>query len=113
MRKTDKKIDNQLRLVLTDVCEIALKDINGFQWLTHVVDYSNFPKSLKVVCVFDTNKNLSVFMTQKSNSELTTLIQAKLNEACVKVKDVTDHIFYDTEQNCEKEHHGQWAARLG
>jgi len=29
MRKTDKKIDNQLRLVLTDVCEVALKEIDG------------------------------------------------------------------------------------
>jgi hypothetical protein len=27
--------------------------------------------------------------------------------------DISDHIFYDTEQNCEKEHHGKWADRLG
>ena len=57
MRKSDKKLDNQLRLVLTDVCETALKEVEGFQWLTHVVNYSNFPQSLRVVCVFDTNEN--------------------------------------------------------
>ena len=39
MRKTDKKIDNNLRIVLTEVCEIALKEVTGFQWLTHLVDY--------------------------------------------------------------------------
>ncbi len=113
MRKTDKKIDNQLMLVLTDVCEISLKEINGFQWLTHFVDYSNFPKSLKVVCVFDTNENLSCFMSKDSKKELTSLIQVKLHEVDVKVKNVTDHILYDTEENCEKEHNGKWADRLG
>jgi hypothetical protein len=113
MRKTDKKIDNQIRLALTDVCEIALKEVDGFQWLTHVVNYSNFPKSLKVVCVFDTNENLSFFMSQKNKMALTSLIQAKLHEVDVNVKNVTDHIFYDTEQNCEKNDDGKWVDRLG
>jgi len=113
MRKTDKKIDNQLRLVLTDVCEFALEQIDGFQWLTHLVNYSDFPKSLKVVCVFDTNDNLSSFTSQKSKNELTSLIQAKLQEVDIKVKNMADHISYDTEQNCEKEHDGQWADRFG
>jgi hypothetical protein len=112
MRKTDKKIDNQLRLVLTEACEIALKDIHGFQWLTHLVNYSNFPKSLKVVCVFDTNENLSCFMSQKTKTELASLIQMKLHTVNIEVKNVEDHIFYDTEQNSHKEHHGKWASRL-
>ena len=113
MRKIDRKIDNQLRLVLTDVCEITLKEINGFQWLTHLVNYSNFPKSLKVVCVFDTNENLSYFMSKDSKKELASLIRVKLHEVDVKVKNVTNHILYDTEENCEKEHNGKWADRLG
>jgi len=112
MRKSDKKIDNQLRLVLTDVCEVALKQVDGFQWLTHSVNYSAFPRSLKVVCVFDTNQNLAVFMSQKSKAELTSLIKAKLSTVDVKVKNVADHIIYDTEQNCETEHQGKWADRL-
>jgi hypothetical protein len=112
MRKTDKKIDNQLRLVLTDVCEVALKDINGFCWLTHTVNYANFPNSLKVVCVFDTNENLACFMAQKSNRKLNALIQAKLLEATVTLKNVAQHITYDTQQNCDNEHHGKWAVRL-
>ena len=73
MRKTDKKMDNQLRHVLTEVCEVALKDINGFQWLTHVVNYSNFPKSLQVVCVFDTNENLSFSCQKKPKLNLMVL----------------------------------------
>ncbi len=92
MRKTDKKIDNQLRLVLTDVCETALKEIDGFQWLTHIVNFSNFPKSLKVVCVFDTDEQLSTFIINSSKNSLTSLIQMKLNEIGVKFKNVSDHI---------------------
>lgn len=112
MRKTDKKLDNQLRHVLTEVCEVALKDINGFQWLTHLVNYSNFPKSLQVVCVFDTNENLSLFMSQNTKTELAHLIQLKLSTINIAVNNVTAHICYDTEQNCDTEHQGKWANRL-
>jgi hypothetical protein len=113
MRKTDKKIDNQLRLVLIDVCEVALKEIDGFQWLTHLVNYSNFPKSLKVVCVFDTNEKVSSFISENSQNKLTALIQLKLNAIDINVKNVVDHIYYDTEENCAKENGGNWSARLG
>jgi len=112
MRKTDKKMDNQLRLVLIDVCETALKEIAGFQWLTHLVNYSHFPKSLKVVCIFDTNDNLSDFMSNGSRKCLEASIQLKLNDISVNVKNVSDHIAYDTEQNCEYQHNGNWAKRL-
>ena len=108
MRKTDKKIENQLRSVLTDVCETALKEIDGFQWLTHLVNYSNFPKSLKVVCIFDTNENLLTFMSKESEVELSSLIHKKLHEIGVKVKNMAGHIAYDTEENCEKEHNGTY-----
>jgi len=113
MRKTDKKIDNQLRLALTDVCETALKEIDGFQWLTHRVNFSDFPKSLKVVCVFDTDEQLSTFTLNNSKHSLTSLIQVKLNEIGVKLKNVSDHILYDTEEDCAKVHNGNWAKRLG
>ena len=112
MRKTDKKIDNQLRLVLTEVCEVALKNIDGFQWLTHLVNYANFPSSLKVVCVFDTNENLARCLSGASPADLSALIQAQLLVANVKVTDIVDHIYYDTEQDCASQHNGQWKDRL-
>jgi len=113
MRKSDKKMDNQLRVVLTGVCEAALKDIDGFQWLTHLVNYSRFPQSLKVVCVFDTNENLSLFLSKSSGSALAALIQTKLREVGVNIKDISAQIVYDTEENCVLEHKGKWAERLG
>jgi hypothetical protein len=112
MRKTDKKLDNQLRVALTDVCEIALKESNGFQWLTHIVNYSNFPESLKVVCVFDTNANLNSFMAQNRNHRLSTLIQKKLYDVAININNIADHISYDTEEECIKNDNGKWAVRL-
>tara|TARA_R110001606_G_scaffold399310_1_gene584724 strand:+ start:50872 stop:51213 length:342 start_codon:yes stop_codon:yes gene_type:complete len=112
MRKTDKKIDKQLRLVLTDVCETALKEIDSFLWLTHLVNYSQFPKSLKVVCVFETNESLAAFMATRSREYLESLIQKQLADITVNLKNMADHISYDTEQNCTHEHNGKWSTRL-
>ncbi len=112
MRKTDKKIDKQIRVVLTDVCESALKEFIGFQWLTHLANYTNFPRSLRVVCVFDTNYNLNDFVANKSNQELGALIQEKLFDIDVNIKNIADHISYDSQENCDKNHNGKWADRL-
>ncbi|NRA52999.1 MAG: Fis family transcriptional regulator [Gammaproteobacteria bacterium] len=113
MRKTDKKIDNQLRLELTEVCDIALKEIDGFQWLTHTVNYANFPKSLKIICVFETNQQLASFTASSSKKMLSSLIQSMLSGMAVKCKNVESFILYDTEQNCDQQHNGNWASRLG
>jgi uncharacterized membrane protein len=52
VRKTHQKIDKQIIKALTAVCEEAKYEYEGFTWLTHEVDYSHFPKSLRVVLVF-------------------------------------------------------------
>lgn len=112
MRKSDKKLDNQLRLELTDVCEVALKDVPGFQWLTHLVNYDNFPASLRIVCVFDTNESLDNYLISRSNAQLQTMIAAKLNSLGVKLKRIEKHVLFDTEENCDAQHKGNWALRL-
>ena len=113
MRKTDRKLENQLRLVLTDVCETALKEFAGFQWLTHLVNFAKFPETLKVVCVFDTNENLNNFMETKSNLEMSALIQTRFVAKGISLKKMANHITYDTEENCKKNNNGKWADRLG
>jgi hypothetical protein len=112
MRKTDKKTDNQIRLALTDVCEIALKEIEGFEWLTHTVNYDNFPRSLKVTCIFGTKDSLSSFTQSAKNQELITLIQSKLHSLNISFKDINKHIKYDTEEACDEDHDGNWERRL-
>lgn len=112
MRKTDKKIDNQLRISLTQVCDTALKEFSGFQWLTHIVNYDDFSQSLNIICVFDTNENLALFLSTKAQPSLTTLIQNTLKAVNIPIKNVNKHISYDTEENCRKEHKGKWGDRL-
>ncbi|UJF21544.1 Fis family transcriptional regulator [Shewanella sp. OMA3-2] len=103
MRKTDKKIDNQIRQVLTQVCEIALNEYSGFQWLTHIVNYSDFPKSLQVICVFDTPYSLNRFMASVERDTLSKLIQAKL--LSIKVTIDSRQVCYDSEDNRNQKTH--------
>ena len=112
MRKTDKKLDNQLRIVLTDVCEDMLKRVDGFQWLTHLVNYSNFPKSLKVVFIFDTNENLHSFQSHKEKSEVIKQVDEKLADIGVKLNNINLHVVFDTEENCDRDNAGNWNRRL-
>jgi hypothetical protein len=112
MRKSDKKIENNLRIALTDVCESALKEFTGFEWLTHLVKYSDFPKSLKILCVFDTNNNLTSFLNSNNRHVLEELIVKKLSCIEVRIKNISNHLAYDTEEECVKVNNGKWADRL-
>ena len=112
MRKTDKKIENQLRVVLTDVCEYMLERIEGFQWLTHFANYSDFPKSLKVVLIFDSNKNLERFSSQSIKGEVIKQVDEKLSGIGVKLKNIKFHVAFDTQENCEQENGGNWNKRF-
>lgn len=112
MRKTDKKLDNQLRTSLTDVCEAALKDISGFEWLTHIVNYANFPQSLKVVCIFETNNDLDNYLLSNDNNYIQMLISQAFNELGIKLKNPANYVLFDTEENCASQHNGNWANRL-
>ena len=105
-------MENQLRTVLTEVCEAALKEIEGFQWLTHFVNYSKFPGSLKVVCIFDTNANLASYMLMIDEGKLNVLVQEKLFAIGVNLKDIKRHLVFDTEEDCDKYHDGKWIDRL-
>ena len=108
MRKTDKKIEKALRGALTDACDMALKKYKGFMWLTHFVNYQNFPDSLSIVCVFDTNEQLS-----KANEEgLRVIIKNKLASIDINIKDIRKNVSFDTEESCEKENNGKWHERL-
>lgn len=108
VRKTDKKIDNSLRKALTQVCDIAQSENDGFEWVTHFVNYDRFPNSLNIVCVFDTQENLAL-----ANQEcFHRLIKDALDSIDIKVKDMNKHVQFDTEENCEKENNGKWNVRF-
>lgn len=94
MKKTDKKIDNALISALTAVCEQASEEFDGFKWLTHLVNYRDFPRSLVVVCVFDTNEHLA----RARNDVLRTMIRDKLASIDVPLADIARQVRFDTEE---------------
>lgn len=112
MRKMDKKRDNDVRRALTDACDQALDDIPGFCWLTHTVDYANYPASLRVICVFDTDEALAQAYNGDDVATLRNIIEKALREIDVPLRTPSRQIRFDTEQTCEREHGGNWSARL-
>ena len=111
MRKTDKKLDNQIRKALTVVCEIALEEVDGFQWLTHVVNYDKFPQSLVVTCVFDTIEAHRKAMNAGRDHYLVDLIQDELFALNIGIKG-ENLLRFDSEEACQIEHKGKWQHRL-
>jgi hypothetical protein len=112
MNRTVKKLDNNVVKALSIVCESAKQDVLGFEWLTHSANYANFPASLIVTCVFDTDQSLQTVLAQQQKIDLSKHIQKQLLKAGILLKDVRRHVFFDTEQACLLEHNGNWKRRL-
>ena len=112
MKKSDKKLENTLIKALTKVCEAAQNDVNGFKWLTHFANYNNFPDSLAVVCVFDTNADLLRAMRETKDHYLRNLIQENLAAAGIRFTATSQRVTFDTEQACLEEHDGKWNDRF-
>lgn len=112
MRRTDKKIDNNVRQALTAACDTALEHVEGFKWLTHTAKYDCFPGSLMVTCVFETEEALDNAYEQALDVYFRKLIQGSLLKVGVKFKHAQKQIRFDSEEACEREHGGNWRLRL-
>ncbi len=97
-----------LREALTEVCCVAREKFEGFDWLTHFVNYSRFPGSLAVVCIYHTNEQLA----DTDKDGFRSLIKEKLESIDVKLKDIRQHVRFDTEENCNFENDGRWHERF-
>lgn len=98
MRKTDKLIDKKLRVALTEVCESLLTTDCGFKWLTHTAKYTNFPQSLKITIVFDTNEELESFLTEENVNAIYRSITQALEKVELKIPSLPKHVLFDTEE---------------
>jgi hypothetical protein len=112
MKKQDKKIENQIRNVLHQVCESALDRIEGFVWLTHLVNYKAFPQSLIVVCVFESEAELAQAIALEQDNDLRNAISQSLGSINIKLKDSNRSIRFDTEEACAEQDNGQWSKRF-
>lgn len=112
LNKTTQKLDNNVCKALTIACESSLHDINGFRWLTHRANYTNFPASLVVTCVFDTDAEIIAMKAEKLDEQLRQTIQKQLLKVGVVLKSARQNIHFDSEESCQRDHQGQWSDRL-
>lgn len=110
LSKTQKKTDNNICRALTQVCENDLKTIDGFSWVTHQANYSNFPASLIVTCVFDSDEKKET--AEKNRVTIQQIIQNKLLKIGVRLVNAAIQIRFDSEESCKRADEGSWQKRL-
>jgi len=112
LSKTNQKIDNNICKALTIACESSLHDVAGFAWLTHRANYTNFPASLVITCIFNTDEEVSAMKLQQKDEFLRGTIQRQLLKIGVVVKNIKQCVRFDSEEACHRQHKGEWVARL-
>ncbi|WP_027856360.1 hypothetical protein [Marinobacterium jannaschii] len=112
MKKSDKKTEAQICQALTDVCDIALDQVAGFEWITHQVNYNRFPHSLQIVCVFRDEAARTALLLKHEDLFLRQLIVDKLAGIGVKLPRAERQISFDSEEACQRDHAGRWNHRL-
>jgi len=112
LNKTSQKIDNNVCKALTIACEASLHEVPGFVWLTHRANYTNFPASLVITCVFETEAEIDVMKIQLQDELLRNAIQKQLLNVGVVVKNIKQQVHFDSEEVCTQRHDGQWDKRL-
>jgi hypothetical protein len=105
------RIERRLIATLTDACETAKSEIRGFAWLTHTADLSDLARTLKVTWVFETlaDKKLAEASAKVRILELTAIA---LNEADIDLKPSDHTVRFDSEEECQRSHGGDWQRRL-
>lgn len=98
LSKTQKKIDHNVRRALSDAYELFLGNIIGFQSLSHQADYSNFPASLLMHCVFDTDEHQQQACQNGEATKMQNLIQAKLLKVGVVLKVPKHQVIFDNNE---------------
>ncbi|MQU07434.1 hypothetical protein [Pseudomonas helleri] len=111
-KRNQAQIERRLVKHLTDACETAKGQIPGFVWLTHSVDFEAFPASLKVVWVFDNQVNKDFALADGEARFMVELTTSALLDANIKVRQVANHVFYDSEDECQRACGGDWVKRL-
>ena len=112
LSKTNQKIDNHVCKALTIACESSLHDVAGFVWLTHRANYTNFPASLVITCVFNTDEEIEAMKALKQDETMMATIQKQLLKVGVVVKNIKKSVRFDSEEACQAIHDGEWADRL-
>ncbi|MHC8327441.1 hypothetical protein [Pseudomonas sp. LB1P83] len=111
-KRDQTHIERRLVATLTEACETAKAQIVGFEWLTHEVDFDEFPSSLKVTWVFDTQTSKDQALASGQGERMVELTAIALNEADVLVSPVSAHVQFGSEEQFQRDNGGNWQKRL-
>ena len=111
-KRDTARLERRLVATLTEACETAKAEIPGFEWLTHTVDYTAFPQSLRVIWVFDTRANKDLALANGADQRMRELTAAALQDAEVDSVKIEPCVRFDSEEACNLQHGGDWRARL-
>ncbi|MHC8358003.1 hypothetical protein ACYZTL_22975 [Pseudomonas sp. LB3P81] len=105
------RIERRLITTLTEACETAKGEIKGFAWLTHTADLNALVETLKITWVFETmaDKKLAQANAKVRIFELAAIA---LNEANIDLGPSDHTIRFDSEEECQRTHGGDWQKRL-
>ncbi|SDU29028.1 hypothetical protein [Pseudomonas mandelii] len=105
------RIERRLVTMLTEACETAKGEIKGFTWLTHTADMNAWAETLTVIWVFETlaDRKLAQADAKARIFELTAIA---LNEADIDLNPSNHSVRFDSEEECQRTHGGDWKSRL-
>lgn len=110
--KQESEWEPRLIHKLTLGWEQIKQQVPGFEWLTHYVRYEHFPQSLLITCVFDTRASLQRAYDNQQQVDIGQIIQRQLGNIGIDLKDIAQHLCFDTEEACRQESAGNWNKRL-
>lgn len=111
-KRDQARIERRLASTLTEACETAKAEIVGFAWLTHEVDYTQFPASLRVVWIFDTQAQKDQALASGQRERMVELTAQALEDADIVIGDVSKRVQFDSEEQCQRANGGDWQQRL-
>ncbi|EPA99182.1 hypothetical protein [Pseudomonas sp. G5(2012)] len=105
------RLERRLITTLTDACETAKSEIKGFTWLTHTAGLNALAQTLRVTWVFETlaDKKLAEVSSKARILELTAIA---LHEANIDLEPSARIVRFDSEEECQLSHGGDWQKRL-
>ncbi|QVW26719.1 hypothetical protein KJF94_14785 [Pseudomonas hormoni] len=105
------RIERRLITTLTEACETAKGEIIGFAWLTHIADLNALAETLTVIWVFETlaDRKLALVDAKARIFELTSIA---LNDANIYLIPSDHSVRFDSEEECQRTHGGDWKIRL-
>lgn len=105
------RIERRLITTLTEACETAKVEIKGFTWLTHAAEPNALAETLQVIWVFETLADRKLAQVE-AKARIFELTATALDEACIDLKLTDRNVRFDSEEECQRIHNGDWQKRL-